>query len=66
MAISSLPPGDHFDVEVWILLALSIAVVFVRCFARIQVTGMWKLKLDDWGMVVALVSNGTLAGALRT
>jgi hypothetical protein len=48
--------------EAWLLLALVIPVVVIRFLARIQVAGLRKLKLDDWGMKIALVSDERLDG----
>jgi len=59
----ALPPSPHpypLQRESSLLLALATVVVVLRCLARIQVTGVRKLRLDDWGMKVALVSNGSL------
>lgn len=51
------PPGSDFAKEAWTLLAFAIVTVFLRCFARIQATGLRKLRLDDWGMKVAVVCD---------
>jgi hypothetical protein len=51
------PPGDDFAKEALTLLAFAIVIVFLRCSARIQATGLRKLKVDDWGMKVAVVCD---------
>lgn len=57
MKLAFLPIGDGFHTEVWTLLAISIVTVVLRCLARIQITGVRKLRLDDYGMKVAVVGN---------
>lgn len=57
MALSPLPPGHGFSTEPWFLLGFAICIVIIRCLARIQVTGIRHLRLDDWGMKVAVVST---------
>ncbi len=48
-------PGGSLTTEFWTHLGVAIFVVFLRCFARIQIAGIRKLRLDDWGMQVAVV-----------
>jgi hypothetical protein len=60
MALPPLPEPHPLQRESSTLLALAIVVVVLRFLARIQVTGVRRLRLDDWGMVVALVSSERL------
>jgi hypothetical protein len=57
MALPPNPEPHPLQRESTLLLAIAIVVVILRCLARIQVTGVRKLRLDDWGMKVALVSD---------
>ena len=57
MKVASLPPNSPLKIEPWVLLAIAIAIVVLRCLARIQATGVRHLELDDWAMNIALVSN---------
>jgi len=57
MAIAAIAHDDHLRKEALILLALAIVSVLLRFLGRIQATGFRKLELDDWGMIVAVVSN---------
>jgi hypothetical protein len=57
MRVDTDPSSKAFAKEALILLAFAIFVVFLRFLARIQAGGLRKLRLDDWGMAVAVVCN---------
>lgn len=57
MTVAALPPGDPLGTESWVLIAIAVAIVVLRCFARIHAMGVRHLELDDWAMMVAVVSN---------
>lgn len=63
MDVPSIASGNNFGRESWTLIAFAFAVVVLRCVARIQVTGVRKLRLDDWGMKVAVVSIKDICGS---
>ncbi|ERF76938.1 hypothetical protein EPUS_02650 [Endocarpon pusillum Z07020] len=55
MKVASLPPNSPLEIEPWVLIAIAVAIVVLRCFARIQATGVRQLELDDWAMNIALI-----------
>jgi hypothetical protein len=57
MRIDADPSSKAFAKEALTLLAFAIFIVFLRFFARIQAGGLRKLRLDDWGMIVAVVCD---------
>lgn len=57
MEAASVPPNGPLKIEPWVLIAIAVAIVVLRCFARIQATGVRQLELDDWAMCIAAVSK---------
>lgn len=57
MDVASLPPNSPLEIEPWVLIGIAVAIVVLRCFARIQATGVRKFELDDWAMNIAAVSK---------
>jgi hypothetical protein len=57
MRINEDPSSDTFLKEAFTLLGLAIFTVSLRFLVRVQAGGFQKLRLDDWGMVVAVVCD---------
>ena len=57
MAVAAVPSDSPLHREDWVLISIAVAIVVLRCFARIQATGVRQLELDDWAMKIAVVSN---------
>ncbi|KAK2616411.1 hypothetical protein QQS21_000653 [Conoideocrella luteorostrata] len=53
---------EKFALEVWVLLAISIAITLLRMFARAKLVGLKGLQWDDFLACVATVLNGVQAG----
>lgn len=49
-------PIQDYKIEAWTLFAIGGLVVFVRLYARWKVVGFSNFCLDDYLMVLALVS----------
>jgi len=49
--------ADAFNREAFTLLGVGTAIVSLRTYARISMVGIRRLMLDDYLMVLALVSN---------
>jgi hypothetical protein len=57
MRINEDPSRDDFLKEAFTLLGLAFFIVSLRFLVRVQAGGLRKLRLDDWGMVVAVVCD---------
>ncbi|KAF7509410.1 hypothetical protein GJ744_008133 [Endocarpon pusillum] len=55
MVVATLPFGGPLEIEPWVLIAIAVAIAVLRCFARIQATGVRQLELDDWAMNIAAI-----------
>lgn len=49
--------ADAFNREAFTLLGIGTAIVGLRTYARISMVGIRRLMLDDYLMVLALVSS---------
>lgn len=55
--IQLLNMADAFNREAFTLLGVGTAIVGLRSYARISMVGFRRLMLDDYLMVLALVSS---------
>lgn len=52
--------SDNFVAEAWTYLAIDIVVVGIRSVARWRQQGLQGLAMDDFLMVIAIVSSSRL------